>query len=254
MNFDFSLSKIVMQVVISVAFGVIPFGLIIAGRQGTNLREEGSGNIGAANVYRALGFNWALTVFVLDAAKGFMPVMIAFLNFPGQPIGRVIAAVLVVAASIFNPIVKFKGGKGVSTAFGAFILLAPIATVACLILWAGIVFAKKIPSLGSLAAAALLPIMTLVNVWGRNNEMRISYIVCSLIVSALVALAHLENISRLMKGEEKPIEHVESTGTKITKKKGEAKAAAPAPKARKAPPSLDEIRKMKATLKRDDEE
>jgi glycerol-3-phosphate acyltransferase PlsY len=135
--------------------GAIPFGFLIARRRGLNIKEHGSGNIGATNVARVLGARVGLIVLLLDAAKGALPTFIA-LHYCGWP--QVIAATgaAAILGHCFSPFLAGKGGKGVATSFGVFLVLSPmfagIAVIAFVIVWR----ITRVPALGSLAGSATL--------------------------------------------------------------------------------------------------
>jgi len=117
------IAKVAGLAIFSYLFGSMPFGLIL-GRQikGIDVRNFGSGNIGATNVTRVVGFKWGVLVFILDFLKGFLPVFLVFLLLPkdsfGCRIASILAAVFAVAGHNWPAYLKFKGGKGVSTSIG----------------------------------------------------------------------------------------------------------------------------------------
>jgi glycerol-3-phosphate acyltransferase PlsY len=179
--------------------GGLPSGYIIARFAGhIDIRQKGSGNIGTTNVYRALGFRWALVTFIADALKGFVPVILVSL-LSGSDWWNAGAGLLAVLGHLFSPYLRFRGGKGVATAFGAILCLVPVAALIDLALWALLAFPFKIISLASLVAAAALPI--LVVVLSPSPAFRLLAI-CLLI---LIVFSHRDNISRLIRGDEKPV-------------------------------------------------
>jgi glycerol-3-phosphate acyltransferase PlsY len=192
-------SILLFALAIAYAVGGIPSGLLIAQRRsGVDLRSMGSGNIGATNVYRTLGLGWAAAVFAADALKGLLPVLIAR-GLPLPEWGVMLAAFVAVCGHVFNPYLRFKGGKGVATAFGAMLGITPWAALIALAVWAGVSFKTRIISMGSLAAAGVLPIAALI------LSPDTAYKIGAFFVTGLLVYSHRENIDRLRKGEEKPI-------------------------------------------------
>lgn len=140
-----------MCVVGAFCVGSIPFGVLLAGRRGVDIRHQGSGNIGAANVTRVLGLRAGLVVLVLDSTKGAVPTWFA-LHRAGPSIVALtgLAAIL---GHCFSPWLGWKGGKGVATALGVFAVLSPPAALAALGVFAVVFAATRVPALGSLAGA-----------------------------------------------------------------------------------------------------
>jgi glycerol-3-phosphate acyltransferase PlsY len=211
---------ILIFALVSYVLGSIPFSYI-AGRllKGIDLREHGSGNLGATNTYRLLGIRIALTVGILDALKGFIPVIL----FPGLVLSlsrslpppmiigtetvlilKIFFGLCGISGHIWTLFLGFKGGKGVTTAFGVFMAIAPFATLASLLTWALVLHLSKTVSVSSIATAVLFPIFLLLF---RNKllESELLLFIFSLTVSALVIYTHRSNIARLLKGEEKKI-------------------------------------------------
>jgi glycerol-3-phosphate acyltransferase PlsY len=174
-------------------FGAIPFGFIISRIKGIDIRKHGSGNIGFTNVNRTLGFWYALPVFILDFAKGFLPTIFA------QPIGLI--SVMVGAGAllghIFTPFLKFRGGKGVATTFGVVLALTPVSFAVGIALFAVILLAFSYVSLASISFAIALPILTII--FTRNN---LAIFLFALLSGILIILSHRTNIRRLLKKEE----------------------------------------------------
>jgi glycerol-3-phosphate acyltransferase PlsY len=197
--------------------GAIPFSLIIGLRvKGIDLRHHGSGNLGATNVYRNLGAGWGGICLLLDAAKGALAVvaMTAVVNaYPPDAtlplhlagdIYRIIAAIVVVLGHSFSPFVGFKGGKGIATTFGAFLILEPFPMLICLGVFLAVFVATRIVSLGSLAAAAVFPWATLFfEIRSERNSSTL--IVLSFVIAILVIWRHRANIRRLQEGTEKQL-------------------------------------------------
>ena len=198
--------------------GAIPFSLIIGQRvKGIDLRHHGSGNLGATNVYRNLGAGWGGVCLLLDAAKGSLAVVAMTTVVHAYPpdatlplhlagdIYRIFAAIVVVLGHSFSPFVGFKGGKGIATTFGAFLILEPFPILICLGVFLAVFFATRIVSLGSLAAAAVFPWATLFFEI-RSDRNSSTLIVLSFVLAAMVIWRHRANIRRLQAGTESQLQ------------------------------------------------
>ena len=181
--------------------GSIPFAYL-AGKltRGIDLRQHGSGNLGATNVYRTLGAKVAAVVLALDTLKGALPVLAVLRYAHGEPllpwaIGAGIAAIVGHARPIF--LLWRGGGKGVATAGGVFLALAPIPTLVSMVTWGIVVFLSGYVSLASLAAAAALPLVLLFTAGPRSPLFAVS-----VSVAVFVFWTHRANIGRLRRGEE----------------------------------------------------
>jgi glycerol-3-phosphate acyltransferase PlsY len=181
--------------------GSIPFAHLAGKAKSVDLRKQGSGNLGATNVFRVLGWKIGIAVFLADAAKGAIPVLLLppRIESPHDP---VMWAILVGLAAIMGHVrplfLKFgKGGKGVATAAGVFFALAPIPMAVTFAVFLAVVLASGYVSLGSLISAVVLPTLLAITL-GVNSPL--------FLVSALVALfvfwTHRANIGRLRRGEE----------------------------------------------------
>lgn len=181
--------------------GSVPFAYL-AGRllKGIDLRQHGSGNLGASNVYRTLGAPAAIGVLLADAAKGAIPVLWFPALTGARPpelwaIGFGLAAILGHLRSVF--LLWRGGGKGVATAAGAFAALAPASFAIALAVFVLVVGATRIISLGSISAALALPAVI-----GITRGLAEPLFLVSLCVAGLVAWTHRENIARLRRGTE----------------------------------------------------
>ncbi|HEX4561795.1 MAG TPA: glycerol-3-phosphate 1-O-acyltransferase PlsY [Gemmatimonadales bacterium] len=171
----------------------------VAGRlaKGIDLREHGSRNLGATNVYRVLGWRWAIPVALIDIAKGALPVALfgAWAHgAPGFPVFLGLAAVL---GHIFSPYVGFKGGKGVATAAGMFLALAPLAVLIALPVWGLCLWATGYVSLSSILAAVIFPVLVLLTTHGSAPPL-----IASAGLALLIVYSHRANIRRLFAGTE----------------------------------------------------
>ena len=185
---------------LSYLLGSIPFGyLLVRIFKGEDVRATGSGNIGATNVARkspALG----IATLVLDAAKGLAAVLVARVLFggPHQQLVMTTAAFFAVLGHLFLVWLKFRGGKGVATSLGAFILLTPKSILCLVVLFLIIAVAFRYVSLGSVAVAAAFPLLA----WALHEYADPRQLVLIALVSALVIWRHRQNIGRLATGTE----------------------------------------------------
>lgn len=187
----------VLIVVCGYIIGGIPFGLLIARWvAGIDVREHGSGNIGATNVYRVVGWRAGVAVWCLDVGKGLVPVVAA--NMAGQPTGWQIAAGLAaVIGHSFSPFLGFRGGKGAATSLGVMLgIMWPVGVIA-FVIWALVIAISGYVSLGTIAGAISLTPATLLIYPGDTGRL-----VFAVGAGALTILRHKSNIVRLINGTE----------------------------------------------------
>jgi acyl phosphate:glycerol-3-phosphate acyltransferase len=180
--------------------GSIPFGyLLVRMFKGADVRASGSGNIGATNVARTAPL-LGIATLVLDAAKGFAAVVLAQTAFRGkeQHFLMLTAALFAVIGHMFPVWLKFRGGKGVATSLGAFVLLTPKSILCMMVLFLVLVIAFRYVSLGSVAVAAAFPLL----VWALVEYRDPREVGGVAIVSAFVIWKHRQNIGRLVGGTE----------------------------------------------------
>ena len=190
-----------IALVLSYLAGSIPFAAMAGKARGVDLRKQGSGNLGATNVFRVLGWKVGLAVFLADAAKGALPVLLLAprVDSPRDPVVWAVACGIAAIAGHVRPIfLKLRrGGKGVATAAGVFLALAPVPMAITFLVFVGVVLATGYVSLGSLVCAVLLPSLLLATQGARSPLF---------LVSATIALfvfwTHRANIGRLRRGEE----------------------------------------------------
>ncbi|HEX8089950.1 MAG TPA: glycerol-3-phosphate 1-O-acyltransferase PlsY [Blastocatellia bacterium] len=196
----------ILFVVIAYLLGSIPFGYLLVKylfTSGEDVRQVGSGGIGATNVARRAGIKAGLLTYVFDVAKGLAAVtlMRAVAHDDYTWIGA--AAVAAIVGHIFPIFLKFRGGKGVATGVGVYLALAPVSVLTTLLLWAVIVYLTRYVSLGSIIGTAAVPLWTWLYyglLW--PNEHLTAMIVVAIAGCALIVAKHHENISRLMNGTE----------------------------------------------------
>jgi len=176
--------------------GAIPTGIILTKMTGgEDLRSVGSGNIGATNVYRTAGRKMGLITLAGDSLKGFLPPLIALLcGIHGAELAAI--GLFALVGHCYPVYVGFKGGKGVATAFGAFLVISPGSVLLALALFLVVLAQWRYISLASMSAAALLPYMVLL-----VEQSMMSFFV-SFCMAALVIYRHKENIERLLTKKE----------------------------------------------------
>lgn len=196
--------------------GSIPFGLLIGFMRGVDIRDAGSGNIGATNAGRVLGKRFGLLCFTLDVAKGWAPVLAAgvFLGHVGEHVIAPAAALewLGVAAAamcghMFPIWLKFKGGKGVATGFGVMLGVWPMLTlpvIGALIIWIAAALTLRYVSLASMLAAVAMPILVAILAYVDQVALadRWPFFAVTILMALLVVVKHRTNITRLLAGDE----------------------------------------------------
>ena len=187
--------KQILVVIVAYLIGSIPFGyLIVRGKIGADIRETGSGGTGATNVSRRAGKAAGIFTLLLDALKGSAAVFIAELTHSDWIIAA--AAIAVLVGHIFPVWLGFRGGKGVATGAGVFLVLAPVALLCAGVLFLAIVFFTRYVSLGSIVAAATIPLF----VWLQSDSHPL--LIAAIAGALLIAFAHRGNIGRLAHGTE----------------------------------------------------
>ena len=188
-----------LALAIGYVLGSIPFGLLLTRLAGKgDVREVGSGNIGATNVLRAGGKGLAALTLVLDAFKGAAAVWIAQNLMPGLPAGDQAAAAGALIGHLYPVWLKFRGGKGVATLFGVLIVLWPTGALIYALVWVAILLVSRISSLAGIAAAISAPISAVL--FGADTLLPLL-----LGFALLVVWKHRENIARLRAGTESRI-------------------------------------------------
>lgn len=190
--------KVLLLALFSYLLGAVPTGYLIARKtMGIDIRQHGSGNPGAANVYRTVG-KWAgVTTFLIDAMKGFIPVMLALHLFPGSYWQAVVCGTIAILGHMWTVYLKFRGGKGVATSAGVFAALLPVPTalaftafVICVALWGRI-------SIGSIVACIVLPIT---GYFIGHHTLCVNLMATA--IGLLVIYKHIPNIKRLLAKKE----------------------------------------------------
>jgi|SRR5581483_1522542 len=214
-------TSFLLLLLLAYLIGAVPFGVLVARWRGVDILRQGSGNIGATNVGRVLGRRFGVLVFMLDFAKGAVPVWLARLLGPTLasaepsldllPWAEVGAGLTAFCGHLFPVYLGFRGGKGVATGAGAVTMLVPIAAAVALFAWVTVVCATRYVSLASLAAAAVLYLVQ----WTMDPGWSDPRTLFCLVAGVLVFARHRANIARLVQGNEHRLG--ESTMLQLTK-------------------------------------
>lgn len=168
--------------------------------RGIDLRDHGSGNLGATNAFRVLGWRAAVPVILVDVAKGWAPTFLfALWDGSASPYWALAYGAAAILGHVYSVFVGFRGGKGVATSAGVFLALAPWAVLIAFVVWGVTVLLTRRVSLGSVLAALVTPIAVFVT--GEH----IAVFWLSVVLATFVIYAHRANIRRLARGEEAPL-------------------------------------------------
>jgi len=185
--------------VASYLLGAIPTSYLAARLVGgIDLREHGSRNLGATNLYRVLGWRYAIPVGLLDAAKGLVPVLLFAPRVSSSALFALVCGLTAVVGHVFSVFVRFKGGKGVATAAGVMLGLAPVALGVAVAVWAALVYLTGYVSVGSIVAAAVFPVA----VYLLEPPSQPAILWLDIALAAAIIWLHRGNIQRLLKGTE----------------------------------------------------
>ncbi|HET7601954.1 MAG TPA: glycerol-3-phosphate 1-O-acyltransferase PlsY [Gemmatimonadales bacterium] len=190
--------RLAVALLASYLLGAIPTSFL-AGKlfRGIDLRQHGSGNLGATNLYRTLGARFAIPVGLFDMAKGAIPVMLIAPMVSSSRYFAILCGIMAVVGHVFSVFVRFRGGKGVATASGVMLGLTPWAVLVSLAVWLIVVRASGYVSLGSMAGAVMLPIAA----WLLHPLQR-DIIWIQILVALAIIWLHRANIRRLLAGTE----------------------------------------------------
>lgn len=190
---------ILLILIFSYFLGAIPFAYIFTYLlTGKDVRKYGSGNVGATNASRVMGFKYGLIVAGLDLLKGFIAVLIAQTLLPaGLPdYFTFLAALMAIIGHNWSVFLRFSGGKGVATTFGILLKLIPVVFIGYAIIWLVTVILTKYVSLASIIAALALPVL----IYYLKGDL--SLVVFSLALAGFIVIRHHSNIRRLLQGRE----------------------------------------------------
>jgi glycerol-3-phosphate acyltransferase PlsY len=188
---------LVAAAIASYFFGTIPSAIVVARSKGVDITTFGSGNPGASNVGRALGFKYFIVVFVIDVAKGAIPTLLLLNHRPAA----YVCGAAAILGHIFPITRKFKGGKGVATGAGVLLPLFPIAMIICLTTWLAIMKLSKKAALASVIAVPLA--IVLVSTLGQHQTWEVFAFVG---IAALIEIRHVSNIKRMLSGSENTLD------------------------------------------------
>lgn len=195
----------ILLTLIAYLLGSVPTAVLVSRRFfDIDIRDYGSGNAGATNVYRVLGPKWGTLVMVVDMLKGVLAVQLALLLPEYEPEGmafqnlQTLLGLAAVVGHIFPIWADFRGGKGVATIFGMVLGISPLTAVGCVTIFSLVLYLTRFISLSSILASISFPIFILV-VFNVDNPL---YRVFAITVALLVLLTHQKNIGRLLKGKE----------------------------------------------------
>ena len=194
-----SQAVVIAMVVGAYLLGCIPFGLLLGKRQGVDVRKLGSGNIGASNVARTLGKKTGIVVLLLDVMKAGGPTLLARWLFErGEIAIEVLAAVALagVCGHCYSIWLRFRGGKGVATSIGVFLVIDPALAGLAILIFAGLYIAFRTVSIGSVCAAASLPFLLWI------FERPPALVQLGIAVAMIIVIKHRSNIVRLFQGRE----------------------------------------------------
>jgi glycerol-3-phosphate acyltransferase PlsY len=205
-----------IPLLIGYLLGSVPFSYLAGRLRGVDLRQHGSGNLGASNTYRVLGASYAVPVLVLDIGKGAAAVLLAGWLSGGKPgLWGSAAALGAIVGHIWSVFLAFRGGKGVATAAGAFLALTPIPTLISVALWLVLVAATRYVSVGSMAGAVMLPLAVYLlgaRTSGAPRDTGPEFWL-ALVVAAVVLVKHRSNIRRLLDGNENRLARIRREST-----------------------------------------
>jgi len=192
----------VLAVLLAYFLGSVPFGVILATLfGGTDVRKSGSGNIGATNVARVAGPLAGTLTLIFDIAKGAGAVLLAEKLSNGSARWMMIAGIVALVGHCFPVWLKFKGGKGVATAAGVFLVLSPLACLAAVLLFLLVVIFWRYVSVGSVSAAAAMPLLVYF-LWAPRHAPPLALTVGAVAAALLIIYKHRGNLRRLLEGTE----------------------------------------------------
>jgi glycerol-3-phosphate acyltransferase PlsY len=201
------LMHLIILILASYLAGSIPTSIVLGKLlRGIDVREHGSRNPGATNTFRVLGWKIGVLVGLIDIFKGFFAVWFLTRWIPdnglvSHDVRLILAGIAVVCGHVFTVFASFKGGKGVSTAFGVFLGLAPLPSIVAFFIWALLVWLTGYVAVGSIAAAMVLPALV-IGSGLRDGTLSLPITLLASLLGLLVVYRHRSNIGRLMRGEE----------------------------------------------------
>lgn len=187
--------EVYLLVLLAYLLGSVPTGYLLGSLAGVDVRNAGSGNVGATNVARVVGRRYGILTLVVDIAKGFVPVIVA-LSLALTTAATALVGIAAFLGHLYPVFLRFQGGKGVATALGIFLGLAPLVTMILAAIFLLVLSATRVVSLSSMAASASAPIVF----WFFFHSAILTG--ASLFIAAMIVLRHRGNIKRLKLGTE----------------------------------------------------
>lgn len=190
--------QIILVLLSAYLIGSIPFSLIISRlSKGVDIRNHGSGNLGATNVLRVIGKKEALLALIGDMLKGALPVLLAFYFLEDFWVAA--TAVLVVLGHVFPIFSGFKGGKGVATSLGALLIIIPSAIIISVVIWIAVLAIYRYASLASIMAALSIPLLC----WALKTPL--AFTAAATTNAAVIFIKHISNLKRIISGRESKV-------------------------------------------------
>ncbi len=198
--------KLVVLVLAAYLVGSIPFSVIVGYLfAGVDVRKHGSGNAGATNVYRVAGLTAAILAGILDVLKGLAPVLIARILLPEQQWLHLSVGIAAVLGHILPLFAGFRGGKGVNTLLGVFVVLLPVEVGLAFLVFAGVFALTRTVSLGSMIAGVALSVIVVIEKYVMQKNISPLLLSACFAVTLLILFTHRANIRRLLRGEEQKL-------------------------------------------------
>ena len=200
--------ELLLSIILSYIAGSFPTA-IIAGRiiLKDDIRNYGSKNAGATNVFRIMGWKPAVGVLLVDIAKGAAAVLfISKIGFASEILDpvtvKILCGISAIAGHVWTLFAGFKGGKGVGTAFGVLLSLTPVPSLIAFLAWVIIVLVFRMVSLGSLTAGIVLPLVLIIQKYFLHSDVPYQLLILSIVLCVLIFVTHRSNIKRLINGQE----------------------------------------------------
>lgn len=197
LSWSFVALRLLPGVVFAYLLGCVPMGILLTRHRGVDIRNLGSGNTGATNVYRNLGVTLGIFVLAGDALKGILAVLAGRMLMPGFAPGELLCGLAAIVGHNWSIYMGFRGGKGMATSLGVLVMTVPVAVLALLPVWLVVVSLSGYVSLGSVSVAGLLPVV----VW-MTYPTRLWHLIFAILAGALAIWRHHSNIQRLLSGTE----------------------------------------------------
>lgn len=199
--------QMLLVIILGYLTGSFPTAIIVSRLlMKDDIRNHGSGNAGATNVFRVMGWKPGLVVVTVDIAKGLLAVLLIAPIASSVPMDTVIIKIIVgfsaIIGHIWTVFAGFRGGKGVGTAFGVFLALAPVASLIAFVVWTLLVFLTRYVSVGSLSAGFIFGLVIVIRKFFFKVDIPVPIMILAVVVVLLVFYTHRSNIKRLVQGQE----------------------------------------------------